>query len=213
MKISLIKPFATLFFLFFIFQVKAQMFDMNHRGDFPFKVSLGFNIINDTYKNAETFDPSTNLSMVPFPSRISFEGVLYEYLSWETAFSYNKYKAGTMYNGGEITEDWNYSSFDANLKYYVGDYIGMPDAIDPYVNSGLSYNIINNINRTSFAFGGGLNIWPFVNNYDYRLRNRVINRLGFFVQGQAKLQIQQPSNGGERETHLQAAFGMIFKFK
>jgi hypothetical protein len=212
MKLHLIKPFTYVFFFFIICQAQAQRFDMNHRGDFPYKVSLGFNFIDDTFKNAEKFDGTSNLATLPYPSRISFETVLYQYLTGEAAFSYNKYTSGNVVNGHPIQDDWNYYSYDANLKFYFGDFIAESDFFEPYINSGLSYNVIHDVNRISFAIGGGINVWPFTNNYDYRLRNRALNNLGFYFQGQGKAEVQAPG-GAEREKHLQFAFGAIFKFR
>ena len=207
-----IQTLTTLFFLFFAIQSHGQRFATSHRGDFPFKVSLGFNIVDDTFKNADNFETSSELNIVPFPSRISVEGILYEYLSWEGAFSYNKYEAGHLYNGGQIMEDWDYYSYDANIKFYFGDFLNSPEFFEPYINAGLCHNIIHDKSNAKMALGGGFNIWPFENNYDYRLRNRIINRLGFFFQLQGKVAFENTlSETGEK--HIQAAFGAIYKFR
>jgi len=210
MKIKSIQTLAVLLFTFITFNSWGQMFDRERQGEFPWKISAGFNAIDYSFATIKGEFKSVHFNMQPYPTRFSIERIIHRSLSFEFAYSYNVLKKGTQFNNNEtpLPADWKYNSYDANLKLHFKNLIYIHQKFDPYINGGLGYNTLNDQSKVNIAGGGGFNYWPWMNT-DCYCQDRFTDRIGFYLQAQGKMNVTNPRG----DHHAQYSFGMIYKFK
>jgi len=117
-------------------------------------------------------------------------------LALEQSITINSFAEGDVIDGGTLTEDFSYLSFDTHVKYYFGKHIFPEvDWIDFYANSGVGFFSIENTN-VSFNLGGGILFW---------LNRR--QTIGIRAQVIGKLALDHSESGIDNnhfQTHIQA---------
>lgn len=191
--------------------------------EFPYRVSVGFNFINDSFTS--DYNPFGAVAWVKHPSRITAERVVLYNLSIEGALSYNKYPAGTLVDGISIQNDRNYYAADAHLKYNLSDIaynvIKLNEHIEPYAIGGLGAALYEDNygfsdKKLTLNFGGGINFWLYTaNDWNFDRRN-AYKRLGFNFQVLGKAKIYDPgvvNNVSLTGNHIQYSVGIIYRFR
>ncbi len=196
-------------FMAFSFQSNAQI--AKHKrfaNDYKWKVNLQTNFMDTNFDKDKPIN-TENWSMLPYPSKISIERKVIDYLSVEVGFSMNKIEKEKNF-GGLITKDeLNAFSIDGTFKYSIGGLFQIP-IVDPYIGVGMGYSDINSEDFVTFNYGGGINIWladtGLFGDYVYT-RDRVVNRLGLTVEAYGKKNLDKGPG-----SNLQLAAGVFFVF-
>lgn len=196
-------------FMAFSFQSNAQI--AKHKrfaNDYKWKVNLQTNFMDTNFDKDKPIN-TENWSMLPYPSKISIERKVIDYLSVEVGFSMNKIEKEKNF-GGLITKDeLNAFSIDGTFKYSIGGLFQIP-IVDPYIGVGMGYSDINSEDFVTFNYGGGINIWladtGLFGDYVYT-RDRVVNRLGLTVEAYGKKNLDKGLG-----SNLQLAAGVFFVF-
>lgn len=133
-------------------------------------IGFGANFIDNTgTKNNQYFNSSKQWNFLPTVSKVSFERILSDQFSIESALAINKISSNVMQNGGTIKEDQNYIGLDLNGKFYFGKALYKCSAIDPYIVAGFGINKVGDNTNQTPNLGLGLNLW-FNSNVGLRLQ-------------------------------------------
>lgn len=157
-------------------------------------ISVGLNAIN----SQGTKSPFNGMDewAINIPISAAVELKWNSGLAVEQSITINSFAEGDVIDGGTLTEDFSYLSFDTHVKYYFGKHIfPKADWLDFYANSGFGLFSIENTN-ISFNLGGGILFW---------LNRR--KTLGIRTQVIAKLALDHSNSGYDNnhfQTHIQA---------
>lgn len=195
--------------LLFFQHIQAQIVKQDRfAGIYKWKVTLQTNFM-DTNFDKENPVNTENWSMLPFPSKIAIERHIIDNLGFEASFSMNKIEKDKNVNGLITNDELNFFSIDGMFKYSLGGLFNIP-IVDPYLGVGMGYMELDSNSKTTFNYGGGLNLWladtGLFKDYVYT-RDRIVNRLGLNLEivGKKNLDTGPGSN-------LQLSAGVFFVF-
>jgi hypothetical protein len=211
-----------LVFIALFFCTNSLLSQDRYQQDFPYRVSVGFNFINDSFTT--NYNPFSSLAWAKHPSKITAERIVLYNLSVEGSLSYNKYDAGTIVDGIAIENDRRYYAVDGHLKYNLSDLsynlIKLNEHIEPYIMGGLGAALYKDDydfsdKKLTINIGGGVNFW-FYTGSDYNFdRRNAYKRLGINLQVLGKAKIYDPgvvNNVSLTGNHIQYSVGMIYRF-
>ncbi len=186
-----------------------------YQGSHPNRVSVGINIIDDTFtKTHKLVDVTAQWNVTNFPSKFSYERWISTNFSIETSVSVNKYKKGKLIDGAINPKDLNYFALDINAKYDLNDFINnkiieIDYVFDPYLIGGLGQTSVDGFQTyTTFNYGFGTNLWFASESWDFGNLKNFIDNAGIFVQVQGKSSFAQKKFGNE----IQYSVGLIYRF-
>lgn len=198
-------------FGFVVFGTQAQMFHKQDESVFPFRVSLGYNFINESISMPSTIMKAEGWNAVAYPSQIGVERIVSGDLSLEGVFSYNEYLPGKIIDGKPADSKIIFRAYDLNFKYSLRNVFGggnpykttFINHFEPNVILGFGYDKIGDQGLVYGNLGGNLVYW-FSDDDDFA-HNYAHQRVGMF--GQALMKVNGDNN------LAQISLGLIYKFK
>ena len=186
-----------------------------YQGSHPNRVSVGINIIDDTFtKTHKLVDATAQWNATIFPSKLSYERWISTNFSVEASISANKYKEGKLIDGAINQKDLSYFAFDINAKYDLNDFINnkiiqIDYVFDPYLIGGLGLTDVGSFQTyTTVNYGFGTNLWFGSESWNFGNSTNFIDNIGIFVQVQGKSSFVQKKFGNE----IQYSAGLIYRF-
>lgn len=144
------------------------------------------------------FNAKKSWNLLPFPTRITAEGLITKGISAEIAFTYTRYKKGKTVNNDINSPGGSFVAIDANAKYDLNEVIGDTKAFNPYIIGGLGYTsrsaLAKGQQSPTANIGLGFNVW-------------VYKGFGIHVQSMAKFKLVSQSSN-----YLMHSAGIVYRF-
>ena len=178
-------------------------------GDYPWKVSVGVNMMDLNISADESPEGASMISMY-VPSKLAIARDIGANFSAEVSFSMNQAKVGDFSNGELLDKEVDILTGDFSAIYSLGGAFNIP-YVDPYLKAGVGYLMYDNQNLTSVGGGAGLNfhLIDFGIGKDYRYpTEKWYSRFGVNVEAVYRENITNDNAG----THLQYSAGIFYLF-
>lgn len=146
------------FLLVAVFSVNAQ--DKNN----PWSIGIGVNSVDirtpdDIGGFLEDWAGPSDINILPALSRISVGRYLDYGLSAEISGSLNKVEKGFGWEDGDTKLDDTFLAIDGRLKYDLNELVGQTGWFDPYIQAGVGYSKIGDLDDFKVLAGAGFNTW------------------------------------------------------
>ncbi len=153
-----VKLFMATLALVAVFSANAQ--DKNN----PWSIGLGINSVDirtpdDFVGVLKDWAGPGDINVLPALSRISVGRYLNYGLSAEVAGSLNKVEKGYGWDDGDTLSDDTFLAIDGRLKYDLNELIGSTAWFDPYIQAGVGYSKIGDLDDFKVLAGAGFNTW------------------------------------------------------
>lgn len=119
------------------------------------KVSLSYNFIENDNQPLQILALTDSWNALAYPSKINIEKGLNKYFSVHVSGSFNKYRVGKIVEDYPVVNEYYYLSGDLNGKFNLLSVWGFYRWFDPFLLSGISWDL----NKGKINTGFGFNVW------------------------------------------------------
>jgi hypothetical protein len=146
------------------------------------------------------FDVSNSWNYVPYPTRLTVEGIVGHGLSFESSFAYSRLLQGKYVDETNERRTATLSLFavDFDAKYYLSELLPKSRILMPYAIAGVGYTFRGYGEKQHGIMGNvgfGLNIW-------------IARNFGFNLQSIAKFGLNKPLGNN----YLMHSVGIVYRF-